>query len=56
MKILIDICHPGHVHFYKNFFWEMQNRGHNIIVTSREKEVTSSLLDHYKIKHQIISQ
>ena len=29
-KILVDIGHPAHVHFFKNFIWEM------------EKEVTHS--------------
>jgi predicted glycosyltransferase len=55
MKILIDIGHPGHVHFYKNFIWEMQQRGHEVKVTSREKDVTSALLNHYKIEYTILS-
>jgi len=55
MKILIDICHPAHVHFYKNFIWEMEKRGHIIKVTSRKKDVTSDLLNYYKINHKVIS-
>jgi len=55
MKILIDICHPAHVHFYKNFIWEMEKRGHIIKVTSRKKDVTSYLLNYYKINHKVLS-
>jgi predicted glycosyltransferase len=55
MRILVDIGHPGHVHFYKNFIWKMQERGHEIKVTSRKKDVASDLLDYYDIDHQIIS-
>jgi len=47
MKILIDIGHPAHVHFFKNFIWEMQKRGHEIKITAREKDVTFHLLKAY---------
>ena len=30
MKILIDIGHPGHVHFFKHAVWELQKRGHEV--------------------------
>ncbi len=56
MRILIDIGHPGHVHFYKNFIWKMQENGHNILVTNREKDVTTKLLNHYNINHITISR
>jgi len=52
MKILIDIGHPAHVHLFKNFGWEMQKRGHEILFTCRQKEYEIELLEsagfHYK--------
>ncbi len=39
MRILVDIGHPAHVHFFKNFIWEMEKRGHEFIVTARDKDV-----------------
>ena len=51
MKILIDIGHPAHVHFFKNFIWEMEKKGHEIIVTARDKECALNLLDYYKIRY-----
>lgn len=49
MKIIIDINHPAHVHYFKNFIWEMTERGHQILVTASEKDVSYKLLDAYKI-------
>ncbi len=51
MKILIDIGHPAHVHYFKNFIWRMQKKGHSIIITARDKEVTFKLLDFYNLPY-----
>lgn len=44
MKILIDIGHPGHVHLFKNLIKELKIKGHEFLITSRDKEVSFSLL------------
>lgn len=49
MKILIDIGHPAHVHYFKNFIKKFSEMGNQIIVVSRKKEVTFDLLETYKI-------
>jgi len=49
MKILIDIGHPAHVHYFRNFIKIMENKGHSFLVTARDKEVAHSLLNNYKI-------
>lgn len=52
MRIIIDVCHPSHVHLFKNFTWIMEKNGcHNILFTAREKEVTCDLLEHYKFNY-----
>lgn len=51
MKILIDIGHPGHVHYFKNFIFEMKRRGHEFIITARDKEVTFDLLEKFNIPY-----
>lgn len=48
-KILIDMGHPAHVHFWKNFIWEMEKRGHEFKVVVREKNPMKEMLEHYKI-------
>jgi uncharacterized protein len=56
MKILIDIGHPGHVHFFKHAVWELQKRGHQIFFSARDKDVTISLLEYYKFDHRTLSK
>jgi len=44
MKILIDIGHPAHVHYFRNFIKIMESKGHEFVITARDKEVAHSLL------------
>src|SRR3989344_9585373 len=56
MRIMIDILHPAHVHFFRNFIKEMEKRGHEILVTARKKDVALDLLKLYGIKHVVLSE
>ena len=47
MRIVVDIGHPAHVHLFKNFVWEMEKRGHEILITASKKDVSLQLLDAY---------
>ena len=49
MRILIDIGHPAHVHYFKNFNVQMKSKGHTILFVARDKEVTIELLKINKI-------
>jgi uncharacterized protein len=51
MKILIDIGHPAHVHYFKHFIAEMQRMGHSFLITARDKEITFDLLEKYGIPY-----
>jgi hypothetical protein len=53
MKILIDMGHPAHVHFFKNTIWELEKRGHQVKVTARDKDVTLKLLEAYGIPYVV---
>lgn len=53
MNILVDIGHPAHIHFFRNFIFEMEKRSHSISVTARRKDVVESLLKHYKIDYTL---
>ena len=55
MKILIDINHPAHVHFFRNPIVLLRERGCELMVTSRNKEVAVPLLDELKIGHVVLS-
>ena len=56
MKILVGIWHPGHVHFFKNFIWEMERRGHEIKIIILEKEMNKKLLDIYGFTYESIGK
>jgi len=45
MKILIDIGHPAHVHYFRNFIKIMEKKEHKFLITAREKEFTHYLLE-----------
>lgn len=51
MRVMIDVVHPAHVHFYRNLWSELVARGDEVLVVSRDKDVTLALLDHFGIEH-----
>lgn len=51
LRIIVDINHPGHVHFFKYFIWEMKKRGHEILITASKKDIAFELLDKYDFKY-----
>ena len=51
MRILLELVHPANVHYFKHFVFQMQERGHEMLVIARDKEVTIDLLDFYDIKY-----
>jgi predicted glycosyltransferase len=55
MKILIDIGHPAHVHFFAQPVRLLKARGHDILVTSRKKDIALELLDEMGVKHVSLS-
>ncbi len=44
MRVLVEILHPAHVHFFKNAIFHWQARGDEVLVLSREKDVANELL------------
>jgi predicted glycosyltransferase len=55
MRILIDILHPAHVHFFRNFYKEMTDRGHELCLTARDKDRSIELLGAFQLPYQQIS-
>ncbi|MFH1878456.1 MAG: DUF354 domain-containing protein [Candidatus Omnitrophota bacterium] len=55
MRILVDIMHPAHVHFFRNAVSAWKKKGHEVLVTSRKKEITLELLDKYGIDNICLS-
>lgn len=55
MRALFDVNHPAHVHLFRNAIDALEADGDDVLVTSREKEVTTDLLDAYGIEHVPLS-
>ena len=51
MRILIDIGHPAHVHYFRNLTEIFLKQGSQVLFTTRDKEVAIKLLDHYDFKY-----
>lgn len=47
MNVLIHIGHPAHVHFFKNIINNLKQRGHDVLILTRKKDITLQLLDAY---------
>ena len=50
MRIVVDINHPAHVHYFKHFIREMKKRGHDILITASRKEITFRLLESIQLQ------
>ncbi len=55
MRVLIDIKHPAHAHFFRNAIELLKSGGHEVLVTARKKEMATELLNTYRIPHTQIS-
>ena len=47
MRILIDIGHPAHVHYFKNLILSKKEKGFTFLVTARNTKIITDLLNHY---------
>jgi predicted glycosyltransferase len=56
MRVLVEILHPAHVHFFRNAIAAWTARGDQVLVLSREKDVANDLLDSYAIPYESISR
>jgi len=56
MKIMVDMGHPAHVHFFRHCMREMEGEGHQFLVTARDKDVTLQLLRAYSIDHTVVGK
>ncbi len=56
MRILIDMVHPADVHFFRNAVDIWRQRGHEVRIAAREKDVTLELLDYYGLDYECITK
>jgi predicted glycosyltransferase len=56
MKVLFDIVHPAHVHFFKHMLTGLAKRGHETRIVAREKDVTTALLDRLGFSYETVGR
>lgn len=44
MRFVVDVNHPADYHYYKNFIGRMNKKGHEVLVTATQKDVSLDLL------------
>lgn len=54
-RILFDIGHPAHVHLFRNAIRILQSRGNSVVITTRDKDVTTDLLSAYGFSYENVS-
>jgi len=54
MKIFIDLGHPAHIHYFKNFISIMKSNGHQILLVARNKDVLQQLI--YNLGYEFIDR
>ena len=53
LKILVDIGHPAHVHLFRNAAKALEEKGHKIKFTTRDKESAIALLKAYGFDYTV---
>ena len=51
-KILIDIGHPAQVHQFKYIQMELVKKGHDVLFTTKDKDIALYLLDAYSLPYR----
>src|SRR5450432_4235039 len=55
MRVLVDVGHPGHVHFYRQAVAQLRAEGHEVVLSARDKDVTLELLRTFSLEHVCLS-
>ncbi|HVY30434.1 MAG TPA: DUF354 domain-containing protein [Polyangiaceae bacterium] len=56
MRVLFDIVHPAHVHFFKHMIRGLEKHGHQTRIVARDKDVTNALLDRLGFQYETVGR
>lgn len=54
MRILIDIGHPAHVHYFRNLANNLKTNGHTVTITVKDLTSARFLLDRYDLEYIVL--
>jgi len=52
VRILLDITHPAHVHFFRNAIDVWKEQGHDVVIAARDKDIVTDLLERTGLDYQ----
>lgn len=52
MRLIFDVLHPAHVHFFRHLAEVTMEQGGEVLFTARAKDVTLDLLRHHDLPHE----
>ena len=55
MKILFEICHPAHVHYFRNLINELNKKGHETLILAQNRGIIPELLKSYRLPHYLFN-
>lgn len=55
LNVLIDISHPAQVHLFRNVAKALRDRGDQVVIVARDKDVTLPLLHRYGLSHAAVT-
>lgn len=53
VKILIDLQHPAHFHFFRHAVCRLRQEGHEVRLTGRDKDILGSLAEEYGLDVEV---
>ncbi len=56
MRLLFDVLHPAHVHFFRRLAEVARDEGGEVLFTARQKDVTLELLEAYDLPFKVLSR
>lgn len=56
MRVLIDIAHPAHLHYFRNFTRLFEGAGHEVLFTLRDKGIIKALATSYGLNYVVRSR
>jgi len=55
MRILVDVGHPGQFHLHRNAIRILRERGHEVLLTARNKDILIDLIERYQMPYRKLS-
>ena len=55
-RILVDVTHPAHVHFFRHLIHQLEAAGHRVLVTGRDKDVLVDLAHRYGLEIEVFGK